>query len=318
MAYLQPNMGSLGRYLCAKLTNIMNQSKLLITGATGLSGSILLQELVRQQIPVRALIRNRAKARELERYPDIEVYEGDMLQPDTLRAALDGVEKAVLISSAFENMVNTQQTFIDAAVQAGVRQIIKYSGAEAGIGFNAQNFQPTRQHENIEDYLIGSGVGWTIVRPSQFMEVYLPGSPTGVDPQRNALVLPIQAARLVPVSIEDVAKVITKLLVETGHDGKIYEMTGPDALTMPEACAIVSEVIGRPITYVNITMEAYQQGLVGAGVPEEIVAHLINLSKERRKCTDANVRLTTHQLFGIRPTNFAQFIYKHASAFQAN
>lgn len=298
----------------------MNQSNstFLITGATGLSGSILIQELIRQQIPVRALVRNRAKGHELEHYPDVEIYEGDMLQPDTLRAALDGVEKAVLISSAFEDMVNTQQMFIDAAVQAGVQHIIKYSGAEAGIGFNAQNFQPTRQHENIEDYLINSGVAWTIVRPSQFMEVYLPGSPTGVDPQRNVLVLPIQAARLVPVSIEDVAKVITKLLVETGHDGKIYEMTGPDALTMPEACAILSEVIGRPITYVNISMEEYQQGLISMGVPADIASHLIDLSKERRKCTTANIRLATHQLFGIRPTNFAQFIYKHASAFQAN
>ena len=274
-------MGHLGHYLCAKLTHVMNQSKstFLITGATGLSGSILVHELVRQKIPLRALVRSRAKAHQLERYPNVDIYEGDMLQPDTLRAALDGVEKAVLISSAFDDLVNTQQTFIDAAIQAGVQHIIKYSGAEAGIGFNAQNFQPTRQHENIEDYLIGSGMGWTIVRPSQFMEVYLPGSPTGVDPQRDVLVLPIQAARLVPVSIEDVAKVITKLLVETGHDGKIYEMTGPDALTMPEACAIVSEVVGRQISYVNVSMEAYQQGLVGAGVTEEIEANVMDLSK---------------------------------------
>lgn len=295
-----------------------SNSKFLITGATGLSGSILVRELVRQQIPVRALVRNRAKATELASYPTVDVYEGNMLQPDTLRAALAGVEKAVLISSAFEDMVNTQQTFIDAAIQAGVRHIIKYSGAEAGIGFNAQNFQPTRQHENIEDYLIDSGVAWTIVRPSQFMEVYLPGSPTGVDPQRNVLVLPIESARLAPVSIEDVAKVFVKLLLESGHEGKIYEMTGPDALTMPEACTIVSEAIDRPITYVNIGLEAYRQGLIGAGVPEEIAAHLIDLSKERKKCTTANIRLVTHQLFGIRPTNFAEFIYKHASAFQAN
>jgi uncharacterized protein YbjT (DUF2867 family) len=215
-------------------------------------------------------------------------------------------------------MVKTQQTFIDAAIRAGVRHIIKYSGAESGIGFNAQNFQPTRQHENIEDYLVNAGVAWTLLRPSQFMEVYLPGSPTGINLPQEALVLPIESARLSPVSIEDVAKVCAGLLTQNGHEGKIYEMTGPDALSMSEVCEILTEALGKKIAYQPIPMETYGQLLMNLGIPGEISRHLIDLSRERRKCIGSHVKLDTHQRFNVRPTNFAEFVYRNRPVFGIN
>jgi uncharacterized protein YbjT (DUF2867 family) len=67
-----------------------------------------------------------------------------MLNADTLQTALNGVTKVLMISSAIEKMVETQEAFIDAARNAGVRHIIKFSGAESGIGFNSQNFKATK------------------------------------------------------------------------------------------------------------------------------------------------------------------------------
>lgn len=265
---------------------------------------------------MRALVRNRAKAKEFEQNSNVEIFEGDMLKPDTLQAALKGVEKVLLISSAFEKMAETQETFIDAAKKAGVPHIIKFSGAESGIGFNSQNFISTKTHENIEDYLVGSGLKRTILRPSQFMQFYLPSTPTGVNLNYEALILPIGNSMLSPVNIEDVAKVCLAVLSENGHEGKIYEMTGPDALTMTEVCEIISDVIGRKINYRSISLDEYQNALTSARVSPDRMEVLMQISKERLKCTESHVKLDTHKRFGIRPTNFAEFIFKNAKAFE--
>src|SRR5262245_62317384 len=131
--------------------------------------------------------------------------EGDMQQPETLKAALDGVERVLLISSANEQMLESQCTCVDAAKSAGVHHIVKFSGAESGIGFNQRNFRFTRMHEDIEHYLEQSGLAWTHLRPSQFMQVYLREAPTVI--AQDTLCLPMENARLSPIDVEDVAKI---------------------------------------------------------------------------------------------------------------
>jgi uncharacterized protein YbjT (DUF2867 family) len=143
---------------------------ILITGATGLSGSAVVREFARQKKPVRALVRSRAKARAFDKFATVEIVEGDMLRPETRGAALHDVDRVLMISSARERLLETQCTFIDASEKAGVRHIFKFSGKESGIGFNAQNFRSTREHEEIEHYLERSGPVWTHLRPSQFMQ----------------------------------------------------------------------------------------------------------------------------------------------------
>lgn len=126
-----------------------------------MSGSIVIREFARQKTPVRALVRSRAKARALETLPTVEFVEGDMARPETLGAALHGVDRVLMISSSDPRMVETQCTFIDASKKAGVRHIVKFSGAESGIGFNPKAFRFTRMHAQIERYLEGSGLEWT-------------------------------------------------------------------------------------------------------------------------------------------------------------
>jgi uncharacterized protein YbjT (DUF2867 family) len=205
---------------------------ILVTGATGLSGLAVMREFARERRQVRALVRSRARARLLETLPGVEVVEGDMLRPETLDAALDGVERALMISSADQQMVETQCAFIDASRKGGVRHIIKFSGAESGIGFDPEKFRFTRMHEQIERYLERSGLAWTHLRPSQFMQVYLRELPT--IKAKNALFLPLENIRLSPVDVEDIAKAAYALLRDGNHEGKSYDMTGPEALTMTE------------------------------------------------------------------------------------
>src|SRR5262249_15503776 len=235
---------------------------ILVTGANGWSGSAVIREFARRKTPVRALVRNRARARGLETLPDVELMEGDMRRPETLESALRGVERALMISSSDPRMAETQCTFVDAARRAGVRHIVKFSGKESGAGFDAKRFPFTRMHEEIEAYLEGSGLAWTHLRPSQFMQVYLRGAPSIVS--RGALGLPLDDASLSPVDLEDVAKVAFALLNEGGHEGRSFEMTGPEALTMAEVAQRISDAIGKTVRYVSVADAERREALLSA------------------------------------------------------
>jgi uncharacterized protein YbjT (DUF2867 family) len=101
---------------------------ILVTGATGVNGSELVRRLSARGIPVRALARSAAKAAALSGLPGVDLAFGDMGRPETLEAALHGIDRAVLISSAAPDMVEVQSSFIAAAVRAGVRHVVKLSG----------------------------------------------------------------------------------------------------------------------------------------------------------------------------------------------
>jgi NAD(P)-dependent dehydrogenase (short-subunit alcohol dehydrogenase family) len=112
--------------------------KILVTGATGLAGSAVIREFVRNEYPVRALVRNRAKARPFEAFPIVELVDGDMSRSATLEQALSGVDRVLLISSPDPQMTDRQSSFIDAAKTAGVRHVVKFSGlsgADVGTPF---------------------------------------------------------------------------------------------------------------------------------------------------------------------------------------
>jgi uncharacterized protein YbjT (DUF2867 family) len=288
---------------------------ILVTGATGLSGSAVIREFARQKSPVRALVRSRTKAHAFETFSSVEIVEGDMLRPETLEAALDGVDRVLMISSARERMLQTQCMFIDVAKKAGVRHIVKFSGKESGVGFNPENFRSTWEHEHIEDYLENSGLAWTHLRPSQFMQFYLPQAPTGVDMSENALFLPMENAKLSPVDIEDIAKVSFALFHSEGHEGKSYDMTGPEALTMTEVTERISQAVGKPIRYVNIPPEGKKRAWLAAGIPPERVDTVMEVLIERRKCSESRVYLDTHEAFGVHPTTFAEFARRNAAVF---
>lgn len=289
---------------------------ILVTGASGLSGSAIIREFARQGYPVRALVRNRAKAQALETLPTVEIVEGDMLRPGTLADALSGAERVLLISTADQQMVETQCAFIDAAREAGVRHIIKFSGAESGVGFNQRNFRFTRMHEDVEHYLEQSGLAWTHLRPSQFMQVYLREAPTII--AQDALFLPMENARLSPIDIEDIAKIVCALLRNgREHEGKSYDMTGPESLSMTEVAEQISRAVGRNIRYVNVTPAERRQALLAkGGVPAYFADALDEQVSERLKCSESQVCLDAHKAFGVRPTTFAEFARRNAAVFR--
>jgi len=286
---------------------------ILVTGAAGLSGSIAIREFARQGVPVRALVRDRARAAALAGLPGVEIAEGDMLRAGTLTDALKGVRRAFMISSSGREMVATQCNFIDACRKAGVAHVVKFSGAEPD--FDPDRFPFTRMHEEIEDYLEQSGLAWTHLRPSQFMQVYLREAKTIVE--QDALRLPLDDAQLEPVDLHDVAKIAVPLLRDGGHEGRSYDITGPEALTMADIAERISQAVGRPIRYVPITLEERRTTLLAAGLPPFFVDAFDGQTKERLRRRTARLCLGAHEAFGVAPTTFAQFARANAAAFGA-
>jgi nucleoside-diphosphate-sugar epimerase len=151
-------------------------------------------------------------------------------------------KRALMISSADARFAETQCAFIDSCRAAGVRHVVKFSGAESSIGYDPRKFRFTRMHEDVERYLEGSGLAWTDLRPSQFMQVCLREAPTIA--AKGAIFLPFRDIRLSPIDIEDIAKIAFAVLRDGGHAGKSYDMTGPEALTMTEIAERTAAAIG--------------------------------------------------------------------------
>lgn len=285
---------------------------ILITGAAGLSGSIAVKEFTKHNIPVRALVRNKAKAPgALLDHPLVDVVEGDMGRPATLSEALAGVEKVFMISTANLEMVETQCTFIDACKSQGVRHVVKLSGSEPD--FDASKFLFTRLHEKVERYLEGSGLRWTHLRPSQFMQVYLREARTIAS--KGVLALPLGEIELAPIDIRDVARVARRVLLEVGHEGRSYAMTGPEALTMGQIAEHISNATQREVRYVPISIEERHASLLASGTPAYFADALDDQSRERLKRLKSRTRIEIFADLCIVPTRFSEFTRDHAAAF---
>ncbi len=219
--------------------------------------------------------------------------------------------RVLMISSAEAQLAETQRSFIDAAKQADVRHIVKFSGLGASL---ETPFRFNRMHAEVERYLEQSGLAWTHLRPSQFMQVYFRKAPTIAS--EGVFYLPLEHARLAPVDVEDIAKAAVALLHGDGHEGKAYEMTGPEALTMDEVAERLSTVLGKPIRYINVAPDEKRRTLLSAGIPPAFADAMDELFRERRKGAESTVNLSAHETLGLRPTTFEEFARRNAAVFR--
>ena len=270
---------------------------ILVTGATGLNGT--------------ALVRNAAKAAEIAALPNVEIAIADMAKPETLPAALAGVDRAMLNSSADPAMVEVQSNFIAAAAKAGVRHVVKLSGIMPELD---SPFRFARMHGEIEKRLEASGMAFTHLRAGEFMPSYFRQVPMIL--AKGALFLPMENQRIASIDIGDLAEIAALVLTNPGHEGKIYPLTGPEALTMTEVAERLSAATGKTIKYINVPPEDVRKAQLAAGVPPYIADALAELFAERRKGKESQVWPIAQTLLGRRPTSFAEFAARNAAIFR--
>ncbi|MGZ5827683.1 MAG: SDR family oxidoreductase [Xanthobacteraceae bacterium] len=286
---------------------------ILVTGATGLNGQELVRRLSAMGVPVRAMVRNRAKAQGLVALPHVEIVDGDLARPETLVAALRGIERAMLISSSVPEMLDVQTNFIDAAKKAGVKHVVKLSGIFPDLN---SAFRFARMHGEAEKRLEASGMAFTHLRACEFMPSYFRQVPNILG--KGAMFLPMEDARIASIDVGDIADVAVLTLTRPGHEGKIYPLTGPEALSMSDVAAKLSAVTGKPIRYVNVPPEAARQAQIAAGVPEYLTDALVELFAERRRGGESKVYPTFQELTGRKPTTFDEFVRRNVAIFRGD
>jgi uncharacterized protein YbjT (DUF2867 family) len=284
---------------------------ILVTGATGLNGKELVRQLSARGVALRALVRNAAKAAEFSSLPNVEIVVGDMAHAHTLPGALRGVDRAMLISSSEPAMLEIQSNFIAAAANAGVKHVVKLSGIMPELD---SPFRFARMHGEIEKRLEASGMAFTHLRAGEFMPSYFRQVPSII--AKGALFLPMENAKIASIDIGDIAEVAATVLTNPGHEGKIYPLTGPEALSMAEVAEKLSAVTGRRIQYVNVAPDAAKNAQLAAGVPPYIADALAELFAERRKGKESQVFPMVQTILGRQPTSFDEFAARNAAIFR--
>src|SRR5713101_874475 len=284
---------------------------ILVTGGTGLNGGELLRRLSARGVRVRAMVRSIARAGGISSLPQVEIVAGDMARPETLAEPLRGVDRAMLISSSDAAMLDVQSSFIDAARKAGVKHVVKLSGIMPELD---SPFRFARMHGEIERRLEASGMAFTHLRAGEFMPTYFRQVPSII--ARGALFLPMENAKIASIDIGDIADVAAVALTNSGHEGKIYPLTGPEALTMAEVAEKLSAVTGKDIRYINVAPEDAKKAQLAAGVSPYIADALAELFAERRKGKEANVSPAVQMILGRPPVSFDEFAKRNASIFR--
>lgn len=284
---------------------------ILITGGTGTTGREIIAELQRLGATgVRALVRDAGRASFI-REAGFETAEGDFDRPETLDAALAGVERALLLTPPSPKTFEFQRDFIEASKRAGVRRVVKFSAfgadADAPEGFG-------KWHGQAEDYLKQSGLAWTMLQPNFFMQNLL-GQAQQIAAE-GRIYQPVGDAKASFIDVRDIAAVAARALVEDGHEGKSYVLTGPEALSYADVAAKLSNAAGRQITYVPITPEQFRQGALAAGLPEWLVGALERLNEIFAAGYAAEVTDSVRAVGQKEPTTFDQFARDNAQAFK--
>jgi len=281
---------------------------ILVTGATGNNGSEIVRQLSAAGAPVRALVRNPAKASAIQG-PGVEICEGDLGKVNTLEAALAGVDRVLLCSGFSPDEVDMQVNMIKAARRAGTRHVVKFSVLGASPTSACRILS---DHGQIEKQLEASGSAYTVLRPNSFMQNLLAFAGSI---QQGSFALPAGDTRISTVDIRDIAAVAVRVLTEPGHEGKSYDITGPEPLSYGDMAARLSSVLGRTIQYVSISPQDFKKGMMQWGLPEWMADGMNELyatyTGYQTAVTDVISRIGKKQ-----PTTFDQFARDFTSAFR--
>ncbi len=281
---------------------------ILVTGATGNVGSQVVQQLIASGVTPRVAVRSINKAESLKK-AGAELVEMDLDRSETVQSALTGVNKVFLVSPFVPNMVELTAILIEAAKRANVQQIVKLSAlAQPGIALS-------KWHSEMENAIASSGIPFTFLRPNGFMQNFVNAMAETIKSD-NAFYLNAGDGKVSFVDTRDIASVAVAALITSGHEGQSYTITGLEALSHSQAAAILSQVLGRTINYVDVPEDTVRQGMQGAGMPEPIVNALLELYASYKAGLAAEVSPVVEQVTGKKPISFEQFVQDYAEVWQ--
>jgi len=274
-----------------------------VSGSPGNVGTKLVRLLAGRGEQVRVLVHD-PEAAEFA-LPGVETVLGDLAEPESFARTVVGAD-AVFVNSS-RRAISLQANLIAAAASAGVRRIVDLSwmGAATDSGSEAIG----RWHAEVERHLVECGVAYTILRASAFMQNYV-----GQITVNDTIVGTTATGRASLVDARDVAAVAATVLTQQGHEGRTYDVTGPQALSNPEVAAIISRVTGRRVRYVGTTPDLLADGYHRAGLPEWAALDLVAADVYRARGRLAQVTDVVERVGRKKPTTFEAFVHELTAA----
>jgi NAD(P)H dehydrogenase (quinone) len=244
---------------------------IVITGATGQLGRLVIQSLLQRQVPasqIIAAVRNPAKAADLAAQ-GIVVRQADYTQPATLRAAFQGAEKVLLISSSEVGQRLVQHRHVIEAAQATGVGLLAYTSL---LRADTSPLGLAAEHVATEALLHQSDVPHVILRNGWYTENYLASVAPAL--QHGAYIGAAGEGRIASAARADYAAAAAAVLTQPDQAGKVYELAGDKAYTLAELAAAISRLSGKNVPYMNLSQADYEAALVSAGLPGPLAALL--------------------------------------------
>lgn len=292
---------------------------ILVTGATGIVGSEVIKQLsgAMADINVKAALHSQNNVEKLHQIVDkrLKIVDLDYINPKTIANAFNNIDKLFLLTLPGPNTVNRSASLVKEAKKYGIKYIVKLSvmNADAEPGYALGRLD--RQEETIIEK---SGISYTFLRPTSFMQNFVNYFDQTIKNQ-NAFYIHSGNVNVSFVDVRDVAAVAVKLLINNGsqYENKAYGITGQDALSYSQAARIISKVIGRKISYIDISEEDARKGMKEAGMNDWLIDVIIDgfnyIISGKYGSQATNV---VEQVTGLKPISFEQFVRDYASSFR--
>ncbi len=279
---------------------------ILVTGASGTTGGLVVQQLTERGVAVRAMTRGH-----LDPAPGVEVVRADFDDPASLAAAVAGVEAVYLVTAAATPTPHHDLALLAAATAADVRRVVKLSAIGTGERFDGAVIGAW--HLAAEDAVRASGLVWTILRPPSFATnlLWYAAAVRAGDPLPNLT----GTGRQGIIDPRDIAAVAAEALTTSVHTGQTYTLTGPELLGMADQADILARVTGHPVGHVDLSVEESQAQLVATGMTPEAVA-AASLGMRWARAGHAEILTdTVTDILGRKPGTVEQWAREHAAAF---
>lgn len=283
---------------------------ILVTGATGNIGAPLCAFLQAANLRFRALAHSAGSLAQLQAV-GIDAVPGDTTEPATLAGAMAGIETVFLVTPPGARLPEMERNVIAAAKRAGAKRIVKSSA----IGANA-HAASSFLHWNgaAEDEVRRSGLAWTILRPNGFLQGI--GGNFGRTVATSGVIhMYGGGARVSYVDVRDVATCALAVLGQDGHDGRIYDLTGPEALSYEDIAARLATRLRKPVRFVELSEADAYRGMVAAGLAPELAHGVLGLQHFYRQGGGALVTGTVERLTGRAPRSLNTYIDENRALF---
>lgn len=220
------------------------------------------------------------------------------------------MDRAFLLTNSTEQAESQQPTFVDVATHLGVKHIVKLSQWAADLDSPVRFL---RYHAAVEQTIRDAKMDYTFLRPNLFMQGLL-GFREAIVTQGKFFAADGDA-KISAVDVRDIAAVAAAALTEGGHVGKIYDLTGPEALTHGEMAEKLSKALNRQVQYVDVSPEAMMEALLSFGIPRWQADGLIEDYAHYRRGEASVVTTGVQDATGVPPFSFDDFARDYTRAF---